>query len=86
LILEERKNLQTNYQFIQKLSLYFKQNVSFISSTNGLNCNSFQSNEIINQIINEDKNLNFDCRINSTFAYCSEGLKVDCEGRKAFCR
>jgi hypothetical protein len=67
LILEERKNLQTNYQFIQKLSLYFKQNVSFISSTNGLNCNSFQSNEIINQIINEDKNLNFDLLFQNIF-------------------
>jgi hypothetical protein len=68
LILEERKNLQTNYQFIQKLSLYFKQNVSFISLTNGLNCNSLQSNEIINQIIDEDKNINFDLLFQNIFS------------------
>jgi hypothetical protein len=72
LILEERKNSQTNYQFIQKLSLYFKQNVSFISSTNGLNCNSFQSNEIINQIINEDKNLDFDLLFENIFLLNSQ--------------
>jgi hypothetical protein len=28
----------------------------------------------------------FDCRTDSSFAYCSKGLKVTCEGRKAFCR
>ncbi len=28
----------------------------------------------------------FDCRIDSTFAYCSKGLTVTCEGKKAFCR
>jgi hypothetical protein len=28
----------------------------------------------------------FDCRVNSTFAYCSQGLSVQCEGKKAFCR
>lgn len=28
----------------------------------------------------------FDCRTNSSFAYCSKGLKVTCEGQKAFCR
>jgi hypothetical protein len=28
----------------------------------------------------------FDCARNSSFAYCSNGLIIDCEGRKAFCR
>lgn len=28
----------------------------------------------------------FDCRVNSSFAYCSEGFKITCEGKKAFCR
>lgn len=32
------------------------------------------------------KEENFDCRTNSTFAYCSKGLTVACEGKKAFCR
>jgi hypothetical protein len=27
----------------------------------------------------------FDCRVNSSFAYCSKGHKVRCEGQKAFC-
>lgn len=27
-----------------------------------------------------------DCRINSNFAYCAEGLDIYCEGKKAFCR
>lgn len=27
-----------------------------------------------------------DCRMDSSFAYCSGGLKVTCEGQKAFCR
>lgn len=30
--------------------------------------------------------LEFDCRTNSSFAYCQQGLNVACEGRKAFCR
>lgn len=29
---------------------------------------------------------NFDCRTNSSFAYCAPGLSVACEGKKAFCR
>lgn len=28
----------------------------------------------------------FDCRTDSSFSYCSKGLAVTCEGRKAFCR
>lgn len=28
----------------------------------------------------------YDCRTNSSFAYCEKGLKVVCEGRNAFCR
>lgn len=28
----------------------------------------------------------YDCRTNSSFAYCSNGLKVVCEGKNAFCR
>lgn len=28
----------------------------------------------------------FDCRIDSSFAYCEKGLTVQCEGQKAFCR
>lgn len=28
----------------------------------------------------------FECRIDSSFAYCSQGLKVQCDGKKAFCR
>lgn len=32
------------------------------------------------------KELDFDCRTNSSFAYCSKGLTIACEGKKAFCR
>lgn len=28
----------------------------------------------------------FDCRTDSSYAYCSSGFKVTCEGQKAFCR
>lgn len=28
----------------------------------------------------------FDCRVNSNFAYCAEGLSVFCEGKRAYCR
>jgi hypothetical protein len=28
----------------------------------------------------------FECRMDSTFAYCSKGLTVQCDGKKAFCR
>jgi hypothetical protein len=28
----------------------------------------------------------FDCKTDSSFAYCSKGLAIECEGRKAFCR
>lgn len=28
----------------------------------------------------------FECRVNSTFAYCTKGLEVHCEGKLAYCR
>lgn len=28
----------------------------------------------------------FDCRVNSSFAYCADGLSVVCDGKKALCR
>lgn len=28
----------------------------------------------------------FDCTIDSSFAYCAQGLKVQCEGNQAYCR
>ncbi len=28
----------------------------------------------------------FECRLDSSFAYCSKGLTVQCDGKKAFCR
>lgn len=28
----------------------------------------------------------FDCRMNSSFAYCAEGLSIFCEGKRAYCR
>lgn len=28
----------------------------------------------------------FDCRLDSSFAYCASGLKVHCEGSQAYCR
>jgi hypothetical protein len=31
------------------------------------------------------KEMEFDCRIDSSFAYCSPGLEVKCEGKKAYC-
>lgn len=31
-------------------------------------------------------NENFDCRIDSSYAYCSSGLTIQCEGNKAYCR
>lgn len=34
----------------------------------------------------QKKSSEFDCRTDSSFAYCSKGLKVVCEGKKAFCR
>ncbi len=34
----------------------------------------------------QKSNDEFDCRTNSTFAYCSRGLSIQCEGRKAYCR
>ncbi len=34
----------------------------------------------------QKSNDDFDCRSNSSFAYCSKGLSIQCEGRKAFCR
>lgn len=32
------------------------------------------------------KESDFDCRTDSSFAYCKKGLSIQCEGRKAFCR
>jgi hypothetical protein len=32
------------------------------------------------------KESEFDCRTDSSFAYCKKGLSIECEGRKAFCR
>jgi hypothetical protein len=32
------------------------------------------------------KEMTFDCRTNSSFAWCSKGLKVTCEGDRANCR
>lgn len=32
------------------------------------------------------RDIDSDCRVDSSFAYCNEGLSVFCEGRKAFCR
>lgn len=28
----------------------------------------------------------FDCSVNSSFAYCAEGLSIFCEGKRAYCR
>lgn len=63
----EKRNIQTNFQFIQKLSYYFDQDISFISSFNGLNCNSFNSNEIINKILFKDKNIDFNLLFHNIF-------------------
>ncbi len=32
------------------------------------------------------KESDYDCRTDSTFAYCRKGLRIECEGRKAYCR
>lgn len=32
------------------------------------------------------KEISADCRVDSSFAYCSKGLAVHCEGKRAFCR
>jgi hypothetical protein len=32
------------------------------------------------------KEMEFDCRVNSSFAWCSKGLHVTCDGDKAYCR
>lgn len=37
-------------------------------------------------IVWQKKEQDFDCRVDTSFAYCSKGLFVQCEGRKAFCR
>lgn len=63
----EKRNRQTISQFIQKLSYYFEQDVTFVSSSNGLNCNTFDSNEIINKILNADKNINYDLLFHNIF-------------------
>lgn len=67
MFLFEKRNIQTSSQFIQKLSHYFKQDISFISSYNGLNCNSFDSNEIIKKILIADRNLNYDLLFHNIF-------------------
>lgn len=65
----EKRNLQTSNHFIQKLSFYFEQKVSYVSSFNGLNCNTFNSDEIINLIINKDKNINYDLLFHNIFLF-----------------
>ena len=65
----EKRNFQTSNHFIQKLSFYFEQKISYISSFNGLNCNTFNSNEIINLIINKDKNINYDLLFHNIFLF-----------------
>jgi hypothetical protein len=37
-------------------------------------------------IVWQKNEVDFDCRTNSSFAYCRQGLQVSCEGRKAYCR
>jgi hypothetical protein len=32
------------------------------------------------------KKKEFDCRVDSSFAYCQQGLIIQCEGQKAYCR
>lgn len=32
------------------------------------------------------KEIQFDCRIDSSFAWCAKGLSVNCDGDKAYCR
>jgi hypothetical protein len=34
----------------------------------------------------QKKEINFECRMDSSFAYCSKGLKIFCDGKKAYCR
>lgn len=34
----------------------------------------------------QKKEEKFDCRTDSSFAYCSKGVQIVCEGQKAFCR
>ena len=65
--MKDKKNLQSNYHFIQKLSFYFSQKTSFISSTNGLNCNATDPKEIIKLIINKDKQINYDLLFKDIF-------------------
>ena len=67
MVVLEKRNFQTSHQFIQKLSSYFEQEISYISSFNGLNCNTFNSYEIINLIINKDKNINYDLLFHNIF-------------------
>jgi hypothetical protein len=62
----EKKNLQTNSHFIQKLSHYFKQDISFISTYNGLNSN-LNPDEIIKLIIENDKKINYDLLFHNIF-------------------
>ena len=32
------------------------------------------------------EDINFDCQMNSSFAYCAKGLSIQCQGRMAYCR
>jgi hypothetical protein len=34
----------------------------------------------------QKKNVSFDCTLDSSFAYCSTGLTLECQGRRAYCR
>lgn len=34
----------------------------------------------------QKKEINADCRIDSSFAYCSKGFFIHCDGKKAYCR
>jgi hypothetical protein len=63
----DKKNNQTNSQFIQKLAYYFNQNFSFISSQNGLNCGSLSDQEIIDLIIKRDSLINYDLLYHNIF-------------------
>lgn len=33
-----------------------------------------------------DEQESYDCRVDSSFAYCASGLSIQCEGKKAYCR
>ena len=66
--MKNKRNLQSNYHFIQKLSFYFNQKKSYISSTNGLNCNTINKEQIIKQIIEKDNQINYDFLFRDIFS------------------